>query len=59
MCNTATERKFCVLLEDIFKNCEKFSYEALFAYLWQEAELAHADLKSNFKIRGYLRPICP
>ena len=58
-CNTAMERKFCGLFGDIFKNWEKCSYEALLAFLWQEAELAHADLTSNFKIRGYLRPIGP
>ena len=27
-CNTALEREFCHLFEKIFKNCEKFSYEA-------------------------------
>ena len=53
------ERKFCGLFGNIFKNCEKYFYEALFAFFWQEAESAYADLKSNFKIRGYLRPIWP
>ena len=27
-CNTVMERKFYGLLWDVFKNCEKFSYEA-------------------------------
>ena len=53
------KQKFCGLFGDIFRNCEKCSYEALFAFFWQVAELAYADLKSNFKIRGYLRPIWP
>ena len=58
-CNTAMERKFCGLSRDIFKKCEKFSYKAKFAFFWQEAEMANADLKSNFKSRGCLRPIWP
>ena len=41
------------------KKCEKFSYKAKFAFFWQEAEMANADLKSNFKSRGCLRPIWP
>ena len=49
-CNTVMERKFCVLFGTFFKNCEKFSYEALFLFFWQVAESAYADLKSNFKI---------
>ena len=53
------KRKFCGLFRDIFKNCENFSYEALFVFFWQEAESAYADLKSNFKIRGCLRPYWP
>ena len=56
MCNTAMERKFCGLSGDIFKNCENFSYEAKLAFFWQVAEMANADLKSNFKSRGCLRP---
>ena len=58
-CNMAMERKFCGLLGDVFKNCEKFSYKAKLAFFWQEAEMANADLKSNFKFRGCLRPIWP
>ena len=54
MCNTATERKFCVLLEDIFKNCEKFSYEAKFQIFWQVAESAN---KSISQILVNLRPM--
>ena len=50
MCNMSYERKFCRLLGDIFKNCEKLSYVAEFAFFWQVAELACADLKSNFNI---------
>ena len=50
MCNMSYERKFCWLLGDIFKNCEKLSYVAEFALFWQVAEFACADLKSNFKI---------
>ena len=59
MCNTAMERKFCGLSGDIFKNCENFSYEAKLAFFWQVAEMANADLKSNFKSRGCLRPLWP
>ena len=33
-CNTAMERKFCGLLGDVFKNCEKCSYEAKLAFFW-------------------------
>ena len=58
-CHTGMKRKFCGLLGEIFKNCEKCSYEAVFTFFWQEAESAYANLKSNFKIRGYLRPIWP
>ena len=46
----AMERGFCGLFGDIFKNCEKCSYEALFSFFWQVAESAFADLKSNIKI---------
>ena len=28
LCNTAMERQFYRLSEDVFRNCEKFSYEA-------------------------------
>ena len=38
-CNTAIEREFCWLSEDIFKNCEKSFYEAQFSFFWQLAEL--------------------
>ena len=48
-CNTAMEREFCRLFGDIFKNCEKLSYGAEFAFFWQVADFACADLKSNFK----------
>ena len=41
MCNKSYERKFCWLLGDIFKNCEKLSYGAEFAFFWQVAELAN------------------
>ena len=41
MCNMSYERKFCWLLGDIFKNCEKLSYGAEFAFFWQVAELAN------------------
>ena len=58
-CYTGMKRKFCGPFGGIFKNCEKCSYEAVLAFLWQEAESAYADVKSNFKIRGYLRPIWP
>ena len=34
MCNMAMERKIYKLLEDIFKNCEIFSYEAYFEFFW-------------------------
>ena len=50
MCNTGMDQKFCGLFGDIFKDWEKCSYEALLAFLWQEAELAHANSKSNYKI---------
>ena len=53
------KRKFCGLFGYIFRNCEKCSYEALFAFFWQEAESVYADLKSNFKIWGCLRPMWP
>ena len=33
-CNTAMERKFCGLLGDVFKNCEKFFNEAKLAFFW-------------------------
>ena len=39
-CNTAMERKFCGRLGDVFKNCEKFSYEAEFAFFQRVAESA-------------------
>ena len=39
-CNTAMERKFCRLLGNVFKNCEKFSYEAEFAFFQRVAESA-------------------
>ena len=59
MCNTVMERKFCGLSGDVFRNCEKFSCEAKLAFFWQVAEMANADLKSNFKSRGYLRQLWP
>ena len=53
------EQEFCGVLGDDFENSEKFSYEAKLAFFWQVAEIANADLKSNFKSRGCLRPIWP
>ena len=47
-CNTAMERKFCWLSEDYFKNSEKLPYELKFTLIWQLADLAFAELKSNF-----------
>ena len=41
MCNMSYKRKFCWLLGDIFKNYEKLSYGAEFAFFWQVAELAN------------------
>ena len=41
MGNTAKERKFCGLFGDIFKNCEKMSYEAQFAFVWHVVEFAN------------------
>ena len=39
--NEATETCYTVMeREDYFENCEKLSYEALFAFIWQVAELA-------------------
>ena len=44
MGNTAKERKFCGLFGDIFKNCEKMSYEAQFAFVWQVVEFVNKQI---------------
>ena len=44
MCNKSYERKFCWILGDIFKNCEKLSYGAEFAFFWKVAELANKPI---------------
>ena len=59
MCNLAIKREFCGLFRNIFKNCVKCSYEVQFAFIWQVAESAYADLISNIKFRGYLRQLWP
>ena len=38
MGNTAKEREFYRLSEDVFWNCENIFYEALFVFYWQMAE---------------------
>ena len=44
ICNTGMERKFCGLFGNIFKNWEKWSYEAIFAFFWQVAEMANKPI---------------
>ena len=44
MCNTGMKRKFCGLFGDIFKNCEKCSYQAVFAFFWPVAEIANKPI---------------
>ena len=44
MSNAAIEREFCGLFVDIFENCEKLSYEAQFAFAWQEVEFANKQI---------------
>ena len=43
-CNTGMERKFCGLFGNIFKNCEKYFYEAVFAFFCQVAEMANKPI---------------
>ena len=41
MGNMVMEWKLYGLFGDIFKNCEKLSYEAQFAFVWQVVEFAN------------------
>ena len=43
----AMKQKFCRLFGDVFKNREKLSYEAQFAFFWQAVEFA------NYQITRY------
>ena len=36
--------KFCRIFGNIFKNCEKCSYEEIFALFWQVAEMANKPI---------------
>ena len=42
-CNTAKEQEFYELIDNIFKKCDKISYEAQFEFSWQLAESTHAQ----------------
>ena len=44
MGNTVIEREFCGLFGDIFKNCEKLSYGAQFAFVWQVVEFVNKQI---------------
>ena len=59
MGNMAMEWKFYGLFGDIFKNCEKLSYEAWIAiFLWL-AEYVYAPRNFNFNFWDFLRPVWP
>ena len=47
-CNTGMERKFCGLFGNIFKNCEKYFYEAVFAFFCQVTEMANKPIYWEF-----------
>ena len=46
------ERKFCGLFGDIFKNYEKCSYEAVFAFFWQVAEMTNKLSIGKFEVKN-------
>ena len=52
MCNTALEREFCGFYRNIFKNCEKCSYEAVFAFFWQVAEMTNKLSIGKFEVKN-------
>ena len=47
----ALERKFCGFYRNIFKNCEKCSYEAVFAFFWQVAEMTNKLSIGKFEVK--------
>ena len=55
-CNTRMERKFCWFFGNISKNFEKFSYEAVFAFFWQVAEMTNIPILlciGKFEMKKY------
>ena len=57
-CNTAMEREFCTLFGNIFKNCEKSSYEAKWACFWQVVQFANKPITKDSFLRT-LREVAP
>ena len=58
-CNTAMERQFCDLSESVQILNLRRLIKSIGLFKQNLSYSTYADLKSNFRFRGYLRPIWP